>query len=167
MGFFSNFLKTKPKNSTTEINIVAPLSGSIINIESVPDTVFAEKIVGDGIAIIPSNNEMVAPIDGEINKIPDTLHAFSIKSKEGIELFVHFGIDTVNLKGKGFLKIIGNKKEVKKGDVIINFDLNFLIKNAKSIITPIVISNMEKIKTIKKMSGTVIAGKTTVMIVTI
>ncbi len=73
-----------------------------VNIEDVPDVVFAEKIVGDGIAIKPTGNKMVAPVDGTIGKIFETNHAFSIESDSGVELFVHFGIDTVELKGEGF-----------------------------------------------------------------
>ncbi|WP_343128650.1 PTS glucose transporter subunit IIA [Buchnera aphidicola (Kurisakia onigurumii)] len=166
MSLFSNFFKSKKEKYFQEIEIVSPISGELINIEKVPDSVFSEKIVGDGISIKPSDNKIVAPIDGNISKIFDTLHAFSMKSIHGIEIFVHFGIDTVNLKGKGFKKIIQHTGKVKKGDVIITVDLDFLIKNAKSIITPVVISNMEKIKILKKMSGLVVAGKTPIMLAT-
>ena len=99
MGFF-DFLKkmVSSDNGATDtagIEIFAPLSGEIVPIEDVPDVVFAEKIVGDGIAIKPTGNKMVAPCDGVIGKIFETNHAFSLESDSGIELFVHFGIDTV------------------------------------------------------------------------
>ncbi|WP_204322754.1 glucose PTS transporter subunit IIA, partial [Streptococcus pneumoniae] len=74
--------------------IYAPISGEIVNIEDVPDVVFSEKIVGDGVAVRPIGNKIVAPVDGVIGKIFETNHAFSMESKEGVELFVHFGIDT-------------------------------------------------------------------------
>ncbi|HXK00473.1 MAG TPA: PTS glucose transporter subunit IIA, partial [Buchnera sp. (in: enterobacteria)] len=143
------------------------ISGNIINIQDVPDEVFSQKIVGDGIAIVPIGNEILAPVNGTIGTIFKTMHAFSIKSNDGIELFVHFGIDTINLKGKGFKKIILKSKNVKIGDKIISLDLPFLTLHSKSIITPIVISNMEKIKSIKKYSGDTIAGKTIIMSITI
>ncbi|QJC29263.1 PTS glucose transporter subunit IIA [Enterobacteriaceae endosymbiont of Plateumaris rustica] len=163
MNFFSDiFRKIKKKiiKKTTTIKILAPISGEIVDIKTVPDSVFADKIIGDGIAIYPTGNFIVAPMDGTIGKIFDTNHAFSIISNNEIELFVHFGIDTINLKGNGFKRIFNFKKNniVKKGEIIIKLDLDYLIKTAKSILTPIVISNTEDIKKIKKYSGKVIAG---------
>ncbi|WP_457913807.1 PTS glucose transporter subunit IIA [Candidatus Gillettellia adelgis] len=152
-------ISNDPKDITT-IEIFAPLSGKIINIEDVPDLVFAKKIVGDGIAIKPSGNKMVAPIDGSIGKIFETNHAFSIKSNNGVELFVHFGIDTVELKGKGFYRIAEEGRHVKKGDTIIKFDLDFLEKHAKSTLTPVIISNIDELKEFIKLSGNVIVGET-------
>lgn len=160
MGFFDSLKKAVSGNTKTEstINLIAPISGEIVAIEDVPDVVFAEKIVGDGIAIRPTGNKMVAPCDGTIGKIFETNHAFSLESDTGIELFVHFGIDTVELKGKGFTRIAEEGQKVKMGDTVIEFDLEFLTKNAKSILTPVVISNMDEIKELQKMSGTVVVG---------
>lgn len=159
MNIFSNFFKKKQKkNEITKI--FAPISGKIIDIEKVPDIVFSDKIVGDGIAINPTENIIVSPVDGIIGKIFETNHAFSIRTLNKIELFVHFGIDTVKLKGKGFIRKFNLKKTnvVKKGEIIIELDLSFLKKVAKSIYTPIIVSNIEDIKKIKKYSGNVVAG---------
>ncbi|XBC39291.1 MAG: PTS glucose transporter subunit IIA [Buchnera aphidicola (Nurudea shiraii)] len=154
MHLFSNLFNKK------KINIFAPLSGNIVNLETVPDVVFSKKIVGDGIAILPTSNIMLSPINGTIAKIFKTLHAFSIKSHEhNIELFVHFGIDTIKLQGSGFKKLAEENQTVKIGDPIINLDLPFLKKTAKSIITPVIISNIELFKKIHKKSGQIIAGK--------
>ena len=160
MGFFDSLKKAVSGNTQSDdtIDIIAPLSGEIIAIEDVPDVVFAEKIVGDGIAIRPTGNKMVAPCDGEIGKIFETNHAFSLESDTGIELFVHFGIDTVELKGEGFTRIAQEGQKVKAGDTIIEFDLEFLKEHAKSILTPVVISNMDEIKELQKMSGTVVVA---------
>jgi len=157
MGFFDSLKKAVSGNtqSNDTIDLVAPLSGEIVAIEDVPDVVFAEKIVGDGIAIRPTGSKMVAPCDGEIGKIFETNHAFSLESDTGIELFVHFGIDTVELKGEGFTRIAQEGQKVKAGDTIIEFDLEFLKGRAKSILTPVVISNMDEIKELQKMSGSV------------
>lgn len=116
MGLFDKLksLVSEDKSSSGSIEIIAPLSGEIVNIEDVPDVVFAEKIVGDGIAIKPAGNKIVAPVDGTIGKIFETNHAFSIESDDGIELFVHFGIDTVELKGEGFKRIAEEGQAVKK-----------------------------------------------------
>ncbi|WP_313448220.1 PTS glucose transporter subunit IIA [Pseudescherichia sp.] len=158
MGLFDKLksLVSDDKKDTGTIEIIAPLSGEIVNIEDVPDVVFAEKIVGDGIAIKPTGNKM-------IGKIFETNHAFSIESDSGIELFVHFGIDTVELKGEGFKRIAEEGQRVKVGDPVIEFDLPLLEEKAKSTLTPVVISNMDEIKELNKLSGSVTVGETPVI----
>ncbi|OTA17732.1 PTS system, beta-glucoside-specific IIABC component [Xenorhabdus beddingii] len=156
-------LVSDDKKNSGSIEIIAPLSGEIVNIEDVPDVVFAEKIVGDGIAIKPAGNKIVAPVDGTIGKIFETNHAFSIESDSGIELFVHFGIDTVELKGEGFKRIAEEGQRVQKGDLVLEFDLAFLEERAKSTLTPVVISNMDEIKELSKVSGSVVVGESVIM----
>ena len=165
MGLFDKLksLVSDDKKDSGTIDIVAPLSGEIVNIEDVPDVVFAEKIVGDGIAIKPAGNKIVAPVDGTIGKIFETNHAFSIESDSGIELFVHFGIDTVELKGEGFKRIAEEGQRVQKGDLALEFDLALLEEKAKSTLTPVVISNMDEIKEMTKMTGPVTVGETVVI----
>ncbi|WP_343192649.1 PTS glucose transporter subunit IIA [Buchnera aphidicola (Taiwanaphis decaspermi)] len=163
MGLFSKLFGNKRQKKTKVIKIISPLSGTIIEIEKVPDKVFSDKIVGDGIAIIPRGKRIVSPCDGKIGKIFNTNHAFSIKSTEGVEIFVHFGIDTVKLNGLGFNRIAKEGQNVKQGDLIIEYDLKILSKKAKSIITPVIISNIEKIKKIKKSEGKTISGKSIIM----
>ncbi|MGX9419011.1 PTS glucose transporter subunit IIA [Vibrio sp. RC27] len=168
MGLFDK-LKKLVSDDRTEvgaIEIIAPLSGDIVNIEDVPDVVFAEKIVGDGIAIKPNGDKIVAPVNGTIGKIFETNHAFSIESDEGVELFVHFGIDTVELKGEGFTRIAEEGQSVKAGDTVLEFDLAYLLENAKSTLTPVVISNMDEIKELNKLSGAAVVGETPVLRVT-
>ena len=125
MGLFDKLKQfvSDDKKDVGTIEILAPLSGEIVDIEDVPDVVFAEKIVGDGVAIKPTGNKMVAPVDGVIGKIFETNHAFSIESDNGIEMFVHFGIDTVELKGEGFKRVAEEGQNVKAGDTIIELDL--------------------------------------------
>lgn len=135
MGFFDKLFGSK-SNKTVEVEIYAPLSGDIVNIEDVPDVVFSEKIVGDGIAIRPTGNKLVAPVDGVVGKIFETNHAFSMESTDGVELFVHFGIDTVELKGEGFRRVAEEGQTVKRGDTIIELDLELLETKAKSVLTP-------------------------------
>ncbi|MFP3013456.1 MAG: PTS glucose transporter subunit IIA [Arsenophonus sp. NC-XBC3-MAG3] len=165
MGLFNKLksLVLDDKNSIGNIDIVAPISGKIVNIEDVPDVVFSKKIVGDGIAIKPTGNKIVAPVDGIIGKIFETNHAFSIESDNGIELFVHFGIDTVELKGKGFTRIADEGQKVKKGDLVVELDLPLLEEKSKSTLTPVVISNMDEIKELTKLTGSVVVGDTVIM----
>ncbi|MCK9140088.1 PTS glucose transporter subunit IIA [Haemophilus influenzae] len=162
MGLFDKLFGSK-ENKSVEVEIYAPISGEIVNIEDVPDVVFSEKIVGDGVAVRPIGNKIVAPVDGVIGKIFETNHAFSMESKEGVELFVHFGIDTVELKGEGFTRIAQEGQSVKRGDTVIEFDLPLLESKAKSVLTPIVISNMDEISCIVKKSGEVVAGESVVL----
>ncbi|OCG34392.1 MULTISPECIES: PTS glucose transporter subunit IIA [unclassified Gilliamella] len=163
MGLFDKIKQFVSDDNKNSIEIIAPLSGEIVKIEDVPDVVFAEKIVGDGVAIKPSGNKIVAPLSGKIGKIFETNHAFAIESDEGIELFVHFGIDTVELKGEGFKRVAEEGQQVKVGDTIIEIDLPLLESKAKSVLTPVVISNMESIIELNKLSGSVEAGKTPIM----
>lgn len=162
MGLFDK-LKQFVSDDQSYIEILAPISGEIIKIEDVPDVVFAEKIVGDGVAIKPAGTKIVAPLSGKIGKIFETNHAFAIESDEGIELFVHFGIDTVELKGEGFTRLVEEGQQVKAGDTILEFELDLLESKAKSILTPVVISNMDSITELVKLSGSVEAGKTPIM----
>ena len=163
MGLFDKIFGSKD-TKTVDVEIYAPLSGEIVNIEDVPDVVFSEKIVGDGIAIRPNGNKIVAPVDGVVGKIFETNHAFSMESKEGVELFVHFGIDTVELKGEGFTRVAQEGQSVKRGDTIIEFDLALLEQKAKSVLTPVVISNMDEITNIDKKAGEVVAGESVVLV---
>lgn len=163
MGFFDKLKQFVSDDDKDGIEIFSPISGEIVKIEDVPDVVFAEKIVGDGVAIKPVGNKIVAPLNGKIGKIFETNHAFAIESDEGIELFVHFGIDTVELKGEGFTRMVEEGQQVKIGDTIIEFDLPLLESRAKSVLTPVVISNMDSVIDLVKLSGTVEAGKTPIM----
>lgn len=150
-------------NVVIVIDVASPLNGEIVNIEDVPDVVFAEKIVGDGIAIKPTGNKMVAPVPGTIRKIFETNHAFSIESDDGIEILVHFGIATEELKGEGFKRIAAEGQHVVPGDTVIEFDLPLLEEKAISTLSLVVISNMDEIKELFKYSGLVVAGETIVM----
>lgn len=167
MGFFDFLKNDNGKDTKTQIfngKIIAPISGNIIPIEDVPDEVFAQKMVGDGIAIIPTaSGTMVAPADGRVEKIFDTNHAFSIVTSSGIEVFVHFGMDTVQLEGQGFERLVEEGTVVKAGEPLIKYDFEFLKENAKSIITPVIISNSDDYSDLGKQSGAATVGETIVL----
>jgi len=136
------------KRKTREIK--APVDGEVIVLESIDDEVFSQKMVGDGVAIIPMSNIFTAPIDGVVNKIFSTNHAYSIQSDKDLEVMVHIGIDTVALEGKGFIRLVNEGDEVKAGDAIIKVDLAYIRKYAKDIVTPIIISDDSDVKGIDK-----------------
>ena len=95
-----DFLKKNKK-----LELLAPMTGELVKLEDVPDEAFSKKLMGDGIAINPTNDLVVAPCEGQIIQIFDTNHAVGIETKEGVEILIHIGIDTVNLKGEGFTRI--------------------------------------------------------------
>ena len=168
MGLF-DFLKGNNKETEKkefEGKVYAPISGNILPLEQVPDEVFAQKMIGDGVAIEPlASGVMLAPADGRVEKIFDTNHAFSIVTTSGLEIFVHFGMDTVKLEGKGFERVANEGEIVKKGDPLIKYDYDYLKENAKSIITPVIISNYEDFSSLGKQQqdGEAVAGETLIL----
>jgi sugar PTS system EIIA component len=151
------------KNKKT-VQFLAPLSGKLVRIEDVPDEAFAQKMVGDGVAIDPTSEFVLAPCDGVIGKIFKTNHAFSMQSADGIEIFVHYGVDTVSLGGEGFERLVEAGAEVKAGDKILSADLEYLKANAKSVITAVVVANVDEVKEfIIGKETDVVAGKTVVL----
>jgi PTS system glucose-specific IIA component len=146
------FLKRKVRE------IKAPSDGEVVAIESVNDEVFSQKMAGDGVAIIPVTNIFTAPIDGVVSKIFSTNHAYSIKSDKDLEVMVHIGLDTVELNGVGFKRVVEEGTRVSCGDEIIHADLKLLKEHKKDIITPIVISDDSSVKNIEKKLEIVKSG---------
>tara|TARA_Y100001933_G_scaffold258170_1_gene305738 strand:+ start:63 stop:638 length:576 start_codon:yes stop_codon:yes gene_type:complete len=135
------------------LTLKSPLKGEIIDITSVPDAVFSQKMVGDGFAVKPSNGLVTAPCDGKIAQIFPTNHAFGIVTDDGLEILVHIGIDTVELKGEGFTRIAQVGDEVKEGDEVIRVDLEILKAHERSSVTPVVITTPDKVKSIDVKLG--------------
>ena len=146
------FLKRKIRD------IHAPVDGQVVALSSVNDEVFSQKLVGDGVAIMPMSNTFFAPIDGIVSKIFITNHAYSIKSDKDIEVMVHIGLDTVNLEGKGFERLVEEGDRVNVGKGIIKVDLEYLKSQEKDIITPVIILEGSDVKTIEKIYNSVKAG---------
>lgn len=142
------------------VEIKSPLSGTIIDITEVPDAVFAGKIVGDGCAVIPSGNKVVSPIDGKIVTIMDSLHAYCIEGKDGINLMIHIGIDTVNLKGEGFKAFVKVGDEVKAGDLIAEADFALIAERGYATHTPVLLLEMDQIEECNCLKGEAEAGQT-------
>ena len=138
--------------------VFSPVDGQIVTLESVDDEVFSQKMVGDGVAVMPISHQFTAPIDGVVSKIFSTNHAYSIKSDKDLEVMVHIGLETVALKGEGFTRIANEGDKVKAGDVIIEADLVYIKANAKDIITPILITEESDAKEIEKKYAIVKEG---------
>ncbi|MGX9254901.1 N-acetylglucosamine-specific PTS transporter subunit IIBC [Pantoea ananatis] len=141
--------------------LVAPVSGEIVPLDAVPDEAFASKAVGDGVAIKPSDKRVVAPIAGTVVKIFNTNHAFCLESENGVEIVVHMGLDTVALGGQGFTRLVEEGAQVTAGQPVLEMDLDYLNAHARSMISPVVVSNIEDFSGLTLLTqGQVIAGET-------
>ncbi|MGZ9944720.1 PTS N-acetyl glucosamine transporter subunit IIABC [Klebsiella pneumoniae] len=148
-------------NAKTVESLVSPITGDVVALEQVPDEAFASKAVGDGIAVKPTSNIVVAPAAGTVVKIFNTNHAFCLETNNGAEIVVHMGIDTVALEGKGFKRLVEEGTDVKAGEPILEMDLDFLNANARSMISPLVCSNSDDYSALVILaSGKVVAGQT-------
>ena len=136
LGFF--------KNKSKGIIIYSPWKGKVVPITEVPDPKFSEKILGDGFAVIPSDGKIYAPADGEIMAVFDTLHAITMATDKGTEILIHIGLDTVILKGEPFTAHISAGSQVKKGDLMMEADIEKIKAAGFNPITPILIGNTEK-----------------------
>ncbi len=144
--------------------LVAPVDGKVVELSQVPDQVFAEKMAGDGVAIEPTGDTIVAPADGKLSMIFKTNHAFGINLSNGAEILVHIGLDTVALDGAGFERIAEEGQVVRAGDPIIKINREEIISKGYSLVTPVLITNPDSFKEIEGFVGsTVKAGSDEVL----
>ena len=129
------------KKKNAGIEVMAPVAGRIRKIEDVPDPVFAQKLLGDGFAVEPTDGNFLAPVAGELILLAETLHAYAIRSEDGLEVLVHIGIDTVKLKGEGFSSEMSTGAKVAVGDLIVRGDLEAVAAKVPSMMTPVIITN--------------------------
>lgn len=135
--------ESKKPSKVTYTDLYCPVKGKIAPITEACDDAFAGKMMGDGVVITPVGHEVYSPCDGQVSFVFPTNHAIGLVTDSGIELLLHFGIDTVALEGKGFTILVKDGDRVKKGDKIMEVDLPYIAKHAKSTETPLVITNLE------------------------
>lgn len=151
MGWFSKKKET--------IEIVSPVEGDVIPITQVPDEVFAGKMMGDGFAVNPTNGEIVAPVTGKVTFIADTKHGIGLTSDAGVELIIHMGIDTVNLKGEPFDIKVNLNEKVQTGTPLVTIDLNAVKKAGLNPVIIIAITNFTDLgKKLDLQTGLIKAG---------
>lgn len=156
------FLKKNKKDN--EINLVAPATGKIIPISEIPDPVFAQKMAGDGVGIDVTGDTIVAPASGTVSLIFKTKHAFAMTLDNGIELLVHVGLETVALNGEGFEQLITEGTSVQAGTPILKIDREFIKSKGCPLITPVLITNVDVVKSLTSVSnGDVVAGETSII----
>ncbi len=156
-------VKQANTNAKVLLEMIAPFDGEVVALKDVPDEAFSSGVVGDGVAIKPTSNIVMAPATGTVVKIFDTNHAFCIETDNGVEIIVHMGIDTVALGGKGFKRLVEEGADVKVGQPILELDLEYLNANAKSMISPVIVSNIDDFdKIAEQVDGVVVGNKTVI-----
>ena len=144
-------------------NLLAPLTGKLMPLDQVPDDVFAQKVLGDGIAIVPENGKIFSPVDGEVTTVAETLHAYGFATEDGLEILVHVGLDSVALKGEGFKSHVQPGDKVKAGDLVAEVDLELLKSKNVPTVTPVIVCCGAEDQTLTFASGNAKAGKTAVI----
>ena len=156
-----NFFKKKEK-AYYEV-IAAPLKGEAVPSAEVSDPTFAEELLGKGMAIKPAEGKVYAPFDGEVAMIFDTKHAISLVSNKGTELLIHVGVDTVMLKGQHYTAHVESGDTVKKGDLMLEFDMEAIKEAGYEVITPVIVCNADDYKDVIRKTGVQVEPGDTVM----
>lgn len=157
------FLGFRKKEAAQPGQIFATQNGKAVPITEVPDPVFADKILGDGVAVLPTSSTVVSPANGKIINVADTYHAYGIETENGLELLVHVGINTVELKGKGFTNHVQVGDKVTVGAPLCDVDWDLVREAGYETWTPILVTNMEAVKNLSVKTGECEAGKTCVI----
>ena len=136
--------EVKAADSSAPVTITSPLAGEVKELNQATDPVFAQGLMGRGVVIVPSQGELVSPVNGRVTVFFPTKHAIGILSDEGVEILMHIGMDTVNLEGKGFEGYVSQGDKVKVGDKLISFDIDMIKKAGYVTETPVIITNSDK-----------------------
>lgn len=155
MTWFAGLPAEKPKDEAVvvekagENDVLAPLSGTVLPLENVPDATFSSGLLGHGVAIIPNDNRVIAPFDGEVASLFQTKHAIGILSESGVEVLIHVGIDTVKLDGQHFTAHVKPGDKVRAGDLLLEFDRQAIRSAGYDLATPVIISNSDDFRSIE------------------
>lgn len=154
----------KQENQKKEtLVILSPLTGEAVSLDCVPDPVFSQKVIGDGMAVIPTDGKLVSPVDAEVVSVAETKHAIGLRVESGMELLIHVGLETVHLNGECFDVFVKPGDRVKAGDLLANVDLNYLKEHEINPITPVLICAGLEGKQLEQTTGQAKAGETAIM----
>lgn len=142
------FEKLFKKKEAMDNNLYAPIEGEYIELEKIPDKVFASGMIGTGCGIVPKGEKVTAPVNGEIIMVADTKHAIGIKSEMGAEILLHIGLETVAMNGEGFEVLVKVGDKIKVGQDLLRFDLKKIEEKADSEISAFLISNSDEFEKI-------------------
>src|SRR5919106_3249856 len=138
--------------------LFAPISGVLVALDDVPDQAFAQRLAGDGLAIDPLDQRLVAPCDARVLQVHRAGHAVTL-SGGGVDILIHIGLDTVKLNGKGFSSSVKAGDQVRAGDPLMSFDADFIARHARSLLSPLLVTNMDQVASLQPRRGKVIAGR--------
>ena len=146
--------------AVSDTKVYAPLTGQVVDLSQVPDETFAGGVLGQGLAIVPTEGKLYSPVDGTVDAVFDSKHAISIFTDTGAEMLIHVGLETVELKGQYFKPVVKDGNKVKKGDLLMEFDLDAIKKNYKTF-TPVLVTNADAFQAVEpvKTSGDIKAGE--------
>lgn len=145
--------------TTQPLELLAPLSGVLLALDQVPDPVFSSRLIGDGLCIDPTSQTLCAPLAGVISNIQDSGHAVSVTDDNGVQVLMHIGLDTVNLAGKGFTRLVEEGQRVEAGQPLIEFDADYVALNARSLLTLMLVVSGEPFKLLTPEQGLVDVGQ--------
>lgn len=159
------FFKKNKEEKLSLPQLVAVQNGQVVKVETLPDPVFAEKMLGDGFAILPNNDgTVVSPVDAIVEEVQDTLHAYCLHTADGLDILVHIGINTVSLNGEGFTPKVKKGDKVKSGDVLAKVDLDFIKSKGLPTYTVVLITNIDDVKSFDITTNTdAVSGETVVL----
>jgi PTS system beta-glucosides-specific IIC component len=149
-----------------EDDILSPMTGTVLGLGQIPDPTFASGLLGQGVAIIPSDNKVIAPFAGEVASLFQTRHAIGLLSHSGIELLIHVGIDTVRLDGKPFTAHVQVGDAFRAGDLLLEFDRQAILDAGYDLATPIIITNSDEYPEVMTVAGTAVTAGTPLLSVT-
>ncbi|HEX5830204.1 MAG TPA: PTS glucose transporter subunit IIA, partial [Gemmatimonadaceae bacterium] len=144
------------------LTLLAPLSGVIVTLDQVPDPAFAQRLAGDGVSIEPLSDVLRAPCDGRVLQVHRAGHALTLAAR-GLEIMIHIGLDTVKLRGEGFAPVVTAGDEVRAGDPLIRFEADLVARRARSLLTQVLVTNLERVVAIEPCAGMVTAGRDVLM----
>lgn len=124
---------------SNNFTVYSPICGEVVSLDDVNDSVFKNRMLGNGVAVKPTSGKVYTPFNGKIVHIADTLHSVIIRSKRKLTFMIHMGVDTVYLKGEGFKCFVAENQQVKRGDLIFEMDLQKIIERGKQTVTPVII----------------------------
>lgn len=151
--------KNTKQAASAPLELSAHLTGRVVPLDEVKDEVFAQRILGDGVAIFPAVGQLRAPADGRVEQMFDTAHAMSMVCDEGAELLMHIGIDTVALGGKYFRACVGEGERVRQGDALIRFDIDGITEAGYDVTAPMVVTNSGEFELELLSEGNVMGGQ--------
>ncbi|WP_253198674.1 glucose PTS transporter subunit IIA [Clostridium estertheticum] len=155
-----DILLCNEEKANTVSNLVSPVNGNVILLKDVPDKTFSDELLGKGIGVDPEDGIVVSPVDGTVVCLFETKHAIAIKTSDGMEILIHIGIDTVKMNGEGFKSFINSGDTIKKGQKLMEFDLDLVKEKAKSPIVLLVITNSDSMKFVNQLkSGKIKQGE--------